>query len=132
MLEKLPEEIMDAVRDLEKAENQITRNRSITEYLNALDDLELCKEDFPEHNTYIENIKTTYINRLIDLLYTQRPELDAKSWLAIFSTIMVKNKALFSEKLQLDDNIKEYFVHFLGLYIDETPAELEKILIDNF
>ena len=132
MLDNRPEEIQIAIKELEEAEAKITRSGSIEKYSRSLEELESYKEDYPEYAVLIDNLKNTYINRLIDLLYTRRPELDADSWVAIFSTIMLKNKTIFSEKLNSKSEIKEYFIHYFGLASEKTPPELEKIMHDLF
>ena len=124
----LPDEIREAIECLEDAEKKVSRGIAIEEYLEALSEMNDCADDYPEYKTFINNINSAYMKRMIDILYNEKPEIDDKSWIALILTLFIKNKNITIDKIRENHLLKDYFVHLLGLWTDKTPPELSVIL----
>lgn len=125
---KRPEEIQDAIKTLEEAERKVANGIAIEEYVEALDTLNELIDDYPEHSEFIKNTTTSYIRRIIDLLYNNRPDIGQMDWLSLILALFVKNKSVTVGIVKENELIKAYFIELLGLWTEKAPSELKDVL----
>lgn len=125
---KRPEEIQDAIKTLEEAERKVANGIAIEEYVEALDTLNELIDDYPEHSEFIKNTTTSYIRRIIDLLYNNRPDIGQMDWLSLILALFVKNKSITVGIVKENELIKAYFIELLGLWTEKAPSELKDVL----
>jgi len=116
MRSNLPDEIFDAVDNLQAAEREVVNGVGIKSYAEALAALNECGDEYPEHKEYIENVTTSHIRRIIDILYKSRPAIDSISWAYLIIMLFVKYKNITMRIVKDNNELKIYFVELLALW----------------
>lgn len=125
---KCPEEIQAVIKTLEDAERKVANGMAIEEYVEALDTLNELIDDYPEHSEFIKNITTSYIRRMIDILYNNRPDIEQTDWLSLILALFGKNKSITVGIVKENELINAYFIELLGLWTEKAPSELKDVL----
>jgi hypothetical protein len=128
MISALPEELRDAVNNLQAAEKKVVNGIGIESFTEALAALNECVDEYPEHKKFIENVTSSYIRRIIDILYKNRPDIDPTSWISLILTLFVKHKNITVRIVKDDYAVKTYFLELLALWAEKVPSELKDVL----
>ena len=128
MRSALPEELRDAVDNLQAAEKKVVNGVGIESLTEALAALNECVDEYPEHKEFIENVTSSYIRRITDILYKSRPDIDSTSWLSLILTLFVKHKNITTQIVKDNHALKTYFVELLALWAEKIPSELKGVL----
>jgi hypothetical protein len=123
-----PEEICDALDNLQAAEREVVNGVGIESYAEALAALNECVDEYPEHKGYIENVTTSHIRRIIDILYKSRPDIDSNSWLYLMLMLFVRYKNITVRIVKDNNALKVYFVELLALWAEKDQSALKDVL----
>ena len=124
----LPEELRDALDTLQATEKKAVNGVGIESFTQALAALNECVDEYPEHKKFIENVTSSYIRRIIDILYSSRPDIDSISWLDLILALFVKHKNITVQIVKENHALKTFFVELLALWAEKTPSELRGVL----
>lgn len=124
----LPKELRDAIDNLETAERKVVNGVGIESFTEGLAALNECVDEYPEHKEFIENVLSSNIRRIIDILYKNRPDIDPPSWLSLILTLFVKHKNITVQIVKDNHALKTYFVELLALWAEKAPSELKGVL----
>lgn len=130
MRRNIPDEVADAIHDLEVAERDLVSNSNIEYYAENLRDFHQYKDEFPENRKFIENIANAHTRNIVNYLYKTKPDLSFSSWLDIIIILFSQNKEYTVRYVKDNENIKDYFVSLISLWAEKKRSDLNDILED--
>lgn len=130
MRRNIPDEVSDAIHDLEVAEKDLINNSNIEYYVENLRDFHQYKDEFPENRKFIENIANAHTRNIVNYLYKTKPDLSFSSWLDVIIILFAQNKEYTLQYVKENENIKDYFVSLVSLWSEKKRSDLNDILED--
>lgn len=130
MRRNIPDEVDDAIHDLEVAERDLISNSSLEYYVENLRNFHQYKDEFSECRKFIENIANAHTRNIVNYLYKNKPDLNFSSWLDIIIILFLQNKEYTVQYVKENENIKDYFVSLISLWAEKKRSDLNDILDD--
>jgi len=128
---ELPEDILSAVSLLNEGEKSTDFEYRVSRFQLALQDLEACEANYPEHKNYISNILKAYTRSLFHDLYEHRPDLDSYIWFQIVFLLCFQMKQETKAIIANEPIMRQYLRDLLLAQAQNGSAEIHR-LFPNF
>ncbi|HBI48068.1 MAG TPA: hypothetical protein DDX93_05055 [Smithella sp.] len=128
MKSDFPQEIKEALNNLNAAEKKVVSGSGIKFYAETLDALNEYVGEYPEYKEYISNVTTAHIRRIIDILHDNKPEIDLNSWVYLIIMLFVRHKNATLNIVKERKHLRLYFIEILSLWAGIDKAALKDLL----